>query len=170
MTDSVVDFQPLERCGFRGIEAEFLDLFAKEIAFFRMIVEAACLDLVSPMVDFVRRLLFARLMKPFDDFMVACALLDLRSEIVAFYTFETEEHVIERTIEVIFANISTYLGATLINRAAKDCVTANANARTAWGLFPQIFSSDFLFHVLGVSNTPADPVANLAGEPRVLQL
>src|SRR5437660_6179984 len=57
--NSIVDFQPLERCRFRGIEAKFLHLFAEEIAFFRMTVETAFLHFVSPTVDFLGSLLFA---------------------------------------------------------------------------------------------------------------
>ena len=85
-----------------------------------MIVKAACLDLISPTFDFVRRFLFARLVEPFDYFLVACALFDLRFEIVAFHPFETKDHVIQRTIEVIFANISCHQCATFIDRAAKN--------------------------------------------------
>ena len=58
--DFIVRFQPLERCRFRRIESEFLDLFAEEILLFRMIVEAACLNLVSPAFDFLRRFFFRR--------------------------------------------------------------------------------------------------------------
>lgn len=144
--DSVIDFQPLERCCFRGIEAEFFDLFAEELPLFRVIVEAARLDLVSPAFDFFGRFLFACLVEPFDHFLVARAPFGLRFEIVAFHTLETEERVIQRTIEVIFANVSRHQGTALIDRAAKDGVTANANARTARGLFRQIFPSDFPFH------------------------
>ena len=146
MRRSIVDFQPLEGRGLRGIESEFLDLFGEEIALLRMVVETARLYLVSPAVDFLGRFLFAGLIEPFDHFLVACASLDLRFEIVAFHTLEREERVIQRTIEMIFANISRYQGAAFVDGTAKDCVTADANARTAWGLFRQIFSSDFLFH------------------------
>jgi hypothetical protein len=60
-----------------------------------MVVETACLHFVSPAFDFIRRFLFVGLIKPFHDFLVACALLDLRLEIVALHTFEAKEHVIE---------------------------------------------------------------------------
>jgi hypothetical protein len=75
------------------------------------------------------------LVEPFDDFRVARPLLDLRFEIVALHSFEAKEHVIERTIEVIFANISPNQGAAFIDRAAKDRITANADAWTARGFF-----------------------------------
>src|SRR4030095_2929987 len=133
--DSVVHFQPLERCSLRRVESEFLDLFAEELSLFRMVVETAHFHLVSPAVDFLARFLFAGLIEPFDHFLVACALLDLRFEIVALDTFETEERVIQRTIEVVFANISRHQRAAFIDGATKDRITANADAWTARGLF-----------------------------------
>jgi hypothetical protein len=51
--------------------------------------------------------------EPPDHFLIACAILDLRFEIVALHAFETKQRVIERTIEVIFANISRYQRAAL---------------------------------------------------------
>src|SRR5437762_12731415 len=97
-----------------------------------MVVETAGLHFVSPAFDLLRRFLFAVLVEPFDHFMVDCALLDLRFEIVALHTFETKDDAIERTIEVIFANISRYQRATFIDCTSKKTVTANANQWTAW--------------------------------------
>ncbi len=48
--DSIVDFKPLERCCLCRIEPEFFDLFAEELALFRMVVEAAGLNLFGPNV------------------------------------------------------------------------------------------------------------------------
>jgi len=36
---------------------------------------------------------------------------------------------------VIFADISRHQSAALVDGATKDRIIANANARTAWGLF-----------------------------------
>src|SRR6266480_4171867 len=129
--DSIVDFQPLEGCRLRRIEPEFLDLFAEELALFRVIIETACLDLFGPTFDFLRRFLFAALIEPLDYFLVARALLDLRFEIVAFHAFETKEHVIQRTIEVIFPDIARHESAAFVDRASKNRVAADPNARTA---------------------------------------
>jgi hypothetical protein len=59
VTDAIVDLQPLERCGLCRIEPEFPDRFAEEFAFFRMVVETACLYLFGPSSDFLRRFLLA---------------------------------------------------------------------------------------------------------------
>jgi hypothetical protein len=55
----------------------------------------------------------------------------LSFEIGALHTFESEERVIERTIEVVFSNVSADQRATFVERAPENCVTANPNARTA---------------------------------------
>ena len=135
MGNSIVHFQPFKRGRFFRIEPEFLDLFAEELLFFRMIVKAACLDLISPTFDFLRRFLCACLVEPFDYFLVACALLNLRFEIVTLYVLEAKEHVIQRTIEVIVADIPRHERATFIDGAAKNRIAANANARTSRRLF-----------------------------------
>jgi hypothetical protein len=103
--DSIVDFQPLECRGLDRIEVELLGLLAKEIARLRIVVETAGLHLFGPSSDFLRRFRLAALIEPFDNLLVACSLLDLRFEIISPYAFESEKHVIERTIEVILADI-----------------------------------------------------------------
>jgi hypothetical protein len=133
--DSIVDFQPLERCGLDRIEAELLGLLAKEIALLRIVVETAGLRLFGPSSDFLRRFRLAASMEPFDNLLVACSLLDLRFEIISPYAFESEEHVIERTIEVIFADVPGHECPAFVDRAAQNRVAADANARTAWCLF-----------------------------------
>jgi hypothetical protein len=103
--DSIVDFQPLECRGLDRIEAELLGLFSEEIAFSGIVKEALGLHFFGPSPDFLRRFLLAASIEPFDNLLVACSLLDLRFEIISPYAFESEKHVIERTIEVILADI-----------------------------------------------------------------
>ena len=103
--DSIVDFQPLECRGLDRIEVEILGLLAKEIALLRIVVETAGLHLFGPASDFLRRFRLSALIEPFDNLLVACSLLDLRFEIISPYAFESEEHVIERTIEVILTDV-----------------------------------------------------------------
>src|SRR5207249_779819 len=130
VTDFIVDLQPLECCRLRRIEAEFPGLFAEEFAFFRMIVETARLDFFSPPFDFLRRFLFAARVKPLDHLLVTRALLDLRFEILALHALETEQHVIERTIEVVFADLPRHQRAAFIDGASKNGEAADSNART----------------------------------------
>ena len=146
MAGFVIDLQPLERCGLRRIEPEFPDRFAEEFALFRMVVETARLYLFGPPSYFRWRLFLAALIEPLDYLLVACALLDLRFEIVALHALETEKHVIERTIEMIFPDIPGDQGATFINSAAEDCVTADPDSRTSRRLLGQILTHDVFVH------------------------
>ena len=133
--DSIVDFQPLECRGLDRIEAELLGLFSEEIAFSGIVKEALGLHFFGPSPDFLRRFLLAASIEPFDNLLVACSLLDLRFEIISPYAFESEKHVIERTIEVILADIPRHECPAFVDRAAQNRVSADANARTAWCLF-----------------------------------
>src|SRR4029453_15475182 len=71
MRNSVVDFQPIERCRLVWVEPEFSDLVTEEFALFWMIVETACLPLVSPTFNFFRRFILAGLIQPIDYLHVA---------------------------------------------------------------------------------------------------
>ena len=97
-----------------------------------MIVETACLYLFSPTFDFLRRSLFAVCIKPFDHLLVACALLDLRFEILTLHAFEAEQHVIERAIEVVLSDVPGHERAAFVDRAPENRVAAHSNAWAAW--------------------------------------
>jgi hypothetical protein len=131
MAHSVIDFEPLECRRLCRIESEFFAFLGEEIALFWVAVKTASLHLFGPAFGFLWSFLLAACIEPFDHLLVACALLDLRFEIVARYALEPEEHVVERAIEVVFADIPRHERATFINRASKNCIAANANARTA---------------------------------------
>jgi hypothetical protein len=128
--NSIVDLQPLERRRLRRIEPKFLALFDKELVLFQIVVETAGLHFFAPAFDLRRCFLLAASVEPFNHLLVARALLDLRFEISAFYAFEAEERAIQRTIEMIFPDVPRYERPAFIDCAAKNGVTAHANART----------------------------------------
>src|SRR5581483_11118533 len=132
----VIQFEPLEGRRFRRIESKFPDLFAEEIALFRMMIQTACLYLVRPTLDFLWRFWFAILFQPFHYFLVAGALLDLRFKVLATHTFEAEKHVIQRAVKVVVADVSGHQGTAFINGASEDRIAANADARASRCLFP----------------------------------
>ena len=101
------------------------------------------------MLDLIRRLFLAVLIEPLRHLLIARAVLDLRLEVVALHPFESKEHVIERTIEMIFANISRDQRATFVDRPSENGVTANANTRTARCFLRQIFARNVLVHISG---------------------
>ncbi len=65
--------------------------------------------------------------------------LHLCLEIVSRHALEAEEHVIQRTIEMVFADIAGEECAAFIRGARENCVPAEAGARAAGGLFGEVF-------------------------------
>src|SRR5439155_195636 len=68
---------------------------------------------------------------PFRNFVIACAGLDESFEIIALNALETEEHVIERTIEMVFADVAPKQRTAFIDRAPQNGVAAHPRFRTA---------------------------------------
>ena len=108
---------------------------AEELALFRMVVEAAGLNLFGPTFDFFWCFFLAALIEPFDHLLVACSLLDLRFEIISPYAFESEKRVVEGAIEMVFGDLPRHQCPAFVDRAAKNRVTPEANARAARRLF-----------------------------------
>jgi len=52
-------------------------------------------------------------------------------EIVTLHALETEQHVIERAIKVIFTDVPRYERAAFIDRSPENCIAADANTWTA---------------------------------------
>src|SRR5205814_6759586 len=98
-----------------------------ELTFLRVVVEAGRFGFLAPAFDLVRRFLFAIGVEPFRHLLIARAVLDLRFEIGAFDSFETEQRVIERTIEVVFADVARDQRRALVYGAAENGVTADPN-------------------------------------------
>src|SRR5213594_572058 len=106
-----------------------------------------CRDFIAPALDFVRHLLLAIAIEPFHHFLIASAIFDLRFEIGPLHAFEAEERVVERTIEMVFADVAGDEGAAFVERAPKNCVTANADAWTARCFLYQIFPYHLRIHI-----------------------
>jgi hypothetical protein len=128
----VVDLEPIEERRLRWIQTVRLDLLLEPLAPLRIIIRAGSFDFIAPGFHFFRRFLFAVAIKPFRHLFVTGALLHFRFEVVAFHAFEAKEHVVERAIEMVFANVPGDEGATFIERPSQNCVAANAHPRTAW--------------------------------------
>src|SRR5207302_6926480 len=111
------------------------NLFAEELALFRMIIQAAWLGLFGPTSNFRRRFLFSALIEPINHLLIAGALLDLGFEIFTLHAFETKKHVIEGTIEVIFADVPGHERAAFVDGAAKNGIASDSNARAARRFF-----------------------------------
>src|SRR5437660_5965802 len=127
----VVGLQPIKQwCRF-WIEAERFQLLDVPVAFLRIVIRICLQHFLTP--DSLFLLAFRRpaAIDPFRDFIIARSGLDERFEIIALNALEPEEHVIERTIEMVFADIAPKQRPTFIDRAAQNDVTAHTRFRTA---------------------------------------
>jgi hypothetical protein len=84
--------------------------------------------------------------EPVRHFLIGRAFLDFRFEIVALHALETEKHVIEGTIEMIFANVAAQQRATFVVGAAQNDVAANAHPRAARRFLRKILAPDLCVH------------------------
>src|SRR6476646_8586513 len=127
----VVGLQPIEQwCRF-WIEAERLQLLDVPVTFLRIVVIIYFQHFLTPSALFLLAFPRPAAINPFRDFIIARAGLDERLEIVALNPLETEEHVIERTIEMIFPDVAPKQRTAFIDRATHNGVTAHTRFRTA---------------------------------------
>src|SRR6478736_6357374 len=131
----VVGLQPIEQwCRF-WIEAERFQLLDVPVAFLRIVVIIYLQHFLTPGALFLLAFRSPAAMDPFRDFIIARAGLDERFEIIALNALETKEHVIERTIEMVFADIAPKQRPTFIVRAAQNDITPLPRFRTALRFF-----------------------------------
>jgi len=145
----IVGFEPIEQSQRCRIESEWLCLFHKSVTTLRIIVWPGRFYLVAPTFDFIQGLWLATLIEPFCHLLITGAVLDLRFEVVAFYPFEAEEHVIERTIKMIFTDITRYKRAAFVDRATQDRITPNPDPWTPRCFLGQILSDNIFVHSSG---------------------
>jgi hypothetical protein len=149
MARFVVRFEIIEQSGLFRVEPERLRLVDKPIALFRIVVRSRCFDFLAPLSDFVWSFLFSTLIQPFRHLLVARAIFDLGLEVGAAYPFEAEQHVVERTIEMIFPNVPCDQRPAFIDRASKNGVTAHSNPWAARRFFGQILTHNIFVHTSG---------------------
>src|SRR5882757_5054380 len=131
----VVGLQPIkQRCRF-WIEAERLQLLYVPVAFLRIVIRIYFQHFLTPDSLFLLAFRSPAAINPFRDFIIARAGLDERFEISALNALETKERVIERTIEMVFADIAPKQRPTFIDRAAQNDVTAHPRFRTVRRFF-----------------------------------
>ena len=131
VTHFVVGLQPIEQwCRF-WIEAEWLQLFDVPIAFLRILVRIYFQRFLTPSPLFLFAFRSAVAIDPPRNFVVTRAGLDERFEIIALNALETEEHIVERTIEMVFADVAPKQRTAFIDRAPQNGVAAHPRFRTA---------------------------------------
>lgn len=127
----IIDFKPVEERCFHRVEAERSKLFFEPIALFRIMVRVVRFDVVAPSLDLFRRFSSSVAVDPLHHLVVASTLLDLGFKLVARYAFETKEHVVEGTVEVVLAEVAPDQGTAFIKGPSQNGVAADANPRTS---------------------------------------
>ena len=142
---AVIRFEPIEqRVRFRIQTETFNQLGAPDPIFNR----AGGFHFIRPHFDFSRRSDDAMGQQPVANVFVSCRSLNDGFELFAGNAFETEEHIVQRTIVIICAGRSRHAGATFIYSTAGDGESGDAFARTMRGLFGQVAVNDGSSHFL----------------------
>jgi len=132
---AIVRFEPVERGVHLRIEPQRGTAFDEERALFWVLHRAAGFRFIRPGFDFSRRLGRAVGLQPGADLLIIRRSLHGGFELLAGNALEAEEHIVQRTIVMIFAQRSRQAGAALIDGAAGDGEPGEAFARAVRGLF-----------------------------------
>ena len=131
VTHSVVGLQPIEHWCRPRIETERFQLLDVPVAFLRIVVIILFHHFLTPGSLFFCAFRNAVAIEPFGNVLIAGAGFDERLEVVALNALEPKEHVIERTIKMVFADVPPKQRTAFVDRAPQNGVTADPRFRTA---------------------------------------
>ena len=77
---------------------------------------------------------------PLRDLLVAGARFHKRFEVVPLKALESEQHVVERTIKMVIADVPPEQGTAFVDRSPEYDVTAHLHLGAARRFLRQIFS------------------------------
>jgi hypothetical protein len=144
---AIVRFQPVERGVHLRIQSEPGAALNEERALFRILHQAAGLHFIRPGFDFNRCFRRAVGSQPCADVFIIFRGLNGGFELLTGDALETEEHVVERAIIMIFAQRSRQAGAAFVNSAAGDGESGDAFARTMRRFLGQVSRNDWCGHI-----------------------
>jgi hypothetical protein len=145
-TLAVIRFKPVERCVRFRIQSELGAVLNEVSALFRILHQAAGFHFIRPRFDFSRRLFRAVGLQPSADIFIIFRGLNGGFELAAINALETEEHVVQRTIIMIFAECTCEAGAAFVNSAAGYRESGDTFARAVRGLFGQVVGDNGCVH------------------------
>src|SRR3984957_20597494 len=146
-TCAVVRFKPVERAALLRIQSELLAFLSEESALLRILHHAAGLHFIRPCFDFGRSFRRAVGLQPGADIFIIFRGLNGGIELAAVDAFESEEHVVQWTIVMIFAQLTGDAGAAFIRGAVGDGESCDAFAWAVRGLLGQVTVNDGCVHV-----------------------
>jgi len=138
-TDFVVSFEVIKQGAGGWIDAGFGTDTHEPFLFVLVIVGAGSLDAVGPSGDFLGSLGGAVGIEPCGDIVIRGAALKQLFDIRTGHAFESKEIVVERTIEMIAADISGDIGAALVECAGEDGIASGTDAWAGGSFFSEIF-------------------------------
>src|ERR1700693_757414 len=117
-----------------------LGAFAREpILLFRIVVGSIAFDCIGPALNFLGLLGRTMTVEPSNDLFIGGTGTEQLFDLLGRKPLEVEEHLIERTGEMILADTALEIGAALIDHAGHQRVAAETAAGTAWWLFGEVF-------------------------------
>jgi CheY-like chemotaxis protein len=134
----VVHLEPVEqRRGFR-LQADFRALAREPFFFLGDVVRIPSFHAFAPRGNFIRGLGRSIRIEPINDLLVSGAGGEQLFHFIGLHAFEFKEHLVERTSEVIFANVAGKAGAALVDGAGEQGITAEAGTGTAGSFLGEV--------------------------------
>ncbi len=147
MAGFVVGLEPGKDRSFLRIESEFLAFLDKKILLLGVIQQRGSFHFVGPASHIFRGVLFAVIVEPSSHFHIARPFLNLGFEIGPLHAFESEEHVVQKGVKMIRADISADQRATFIDCASENRISADAHSGTARRDLGQVQACNLCLHV-----------------------
>jgi hypothetical protein len=132
---AVVLVEPVERRARFRIQSELGTILNEVGALFWVIHHAFSLNSVRPGLDLSRRPLCAVGLQPIPDLFISFRSSNDCFELLAIDSLEAEEHVVQRTIVMIFTERPGQAGAAFVNGPTRDGEPADAFTRAVRSLF-----------------------------------
>src|SRR4051812_7122111 len=134
----VVDVEVIEQRALHGIDPDLLALTREPFALVRLVVRPGGFGAGGPCLDLRVGLRCAMAVEPRQHFVIARARRQELADFVAFHALETEEHVIEWAVEMIFAVRAVEGRPALVDHPRHDHISANPLFRAARGFLGQV--------------------------------
>ena len=139
-------FEPVEpRARFR-IQSELGAVLNEVSALFWILHRAVSFHCIRPSLDLSRCPFCAVGLQPAPDLFICLRNSNGRFELFSIDSLEAEQHVVQRTIVMIFTERSSQAGAAFVHGPARDGESADAFARAVRGLFGQVSVNDGCAH------------------------
>ncbi len=143
---AIVGIEPVERGARLGIDPNLLAVLNEECPTLRIFAHAAGFQAIRPRLDFHSRFWRAVRLQPGADLLIIRRGRNRRCELLFGNALEAEEHIVQRTIVMIFPKFSRQIGAAFVNGPSRNDKSVNAFARAVGRLLHQVSGDDGCVH------------------------